>query len=128
MPKRKPMIRSILNGTRRDRDQTVPAKDEVTDDVRLLREISLQVEQEKFSGSFDARRPGEHKKCLSVDKEDIHPGKSKRPAPKHNQTLKEAERAAMQKPLTPIMYRKMIKEHLEILPLVYKKMDKNNSS
>ena len=128
MPKRKPMIRSILNGTRRDRDQTVPAKDEVTDDVRLLQEISLQVEQEKFSGSFDATRPGEHNVCLSGKMDDILPGKRKRPAPKHNKALKEAERAALEKPLTPKMYRQMMNEHLELLPFVFKMMDKYCSS
>lgn len=127
MPKHKPLIRSILKGKRRDPDQTVPAKDEVTDDVRLLEEISLQVEQEKFSGSFDATRPDEHKTCLRTKMDDILPGKRKRPAPKHNKALKEAERAALLKPMTPGKYRQMMKEHLEVLPLLYKKMDENPS-
>lgn len=123
MPKHKPLIRSILKGKRRDPDQTAPAKDEVTDDVRLLEEISLQVEQEKFSGSFDATHPDEHKTCLRMKMDDILPGKRKRPAPKHNKALKEAERAALLKPMTPNKYRQMMKDHLEILPIVYKVMD-----
>ena len=127
MSKPKPLIRSFLNGKRRGRDQTMPANDEAADDVRLLHEISYQIEQEKFSGRFDATCPGEHIPCPIVEKDGVRPGAKKRPAPKHNKALKEAERAALQKPLSPKKYRQMVNEQLEILPLVHKKMDKNTS-
>ena len=124
MSKRKPLMRSFIKGKRRSRDQPMPANDEAADDVQLLQEISFQIGQEKFSGSFDVTRPGEHKSCTAVDRDNFGPGAKKRPAPKHNKALKEAERAAMQKPLTPKKYRQMVNEQLEILPLVHKKMDK----
>ncbi|MGA9138863.1 MAG: hypothetical protein WBZ29_01475 [Methanocella sp.] len=128
MSKSKPLIKSILNGERRGCDHTMPANDEAADDVRLLHEIAFQMEQEKVSGSFDSTCPGEHKPCPFVEKDDDRHGVKKRPVPKHNKALKEAEQAALQKPLTAKMYRQIIKDHMEILPLVYKKMDKNNSS
>jgi hypothetical protein len=127
MSKRKPLIRSFLNGKPRGRDQTMPANEEAADDVQLLHEISFQMEQEKSSGSFDVTCPGEHIPCPIVEKEDVRPGAKKRPSPKYNKALKEAERAAILKPLTPKKYRQLVDEHLEILPLVYKKMDKNTS-
>ena len=124
MSKRKPLIGSILDGGRKDGDRTAPANDETTDDVRLLKEISRQVEREKIFGSFDATRPGEHVHRPTVDIDDVYKGAKKRPAPRHNKLLKEAERAALQKPLTPKRYQQLMKEHLEILPLVRKTMDK----
>jgi hypothetical protein len=127
MSKRKPLIRSFLKGKRRSRDQTMPANDEAADDVQLLNEISFQIEQEKFSGGIDVMCLGEHKSFPFVEKDEVRPGAKKRPAPKYNKALKEAERAALQKPLTPKMYRQMVNEQLEILPLVHKKMDKNVS-
>ncbi|OPY26027.1 MAG: hypothetical protein A4E28_02741 [Methanocella sp. PtaU1.Bin125] len=125
MSQSRPLIRSILKGKRRGNGQPAPASDELTDDVRLLEEISLQVEREKFSGGFDARHPGEHKASLQAKMDDLRAGRRKKPAPKHNRALREAERAALQKRMTPGRYRQMMKEHLEILPLVYKKMDNN---
>ncbi len=124
MSKRKPLIGSILDGGRQGQDRTAPAQDEAADDVRLLKEISLQVEREKIFGSFDATRPGEHVHRPTVDSDDVHEGRKKRPAPRYNKLLKEAERAALQKPLTPKKYQQLVKEHLEILPLVRKTMDK----
>lgn len=128
MSKRKPLIRSILNGNRPGPGQPAPANEEATDDVRLLREISFQVEQEKLSGFLNMIRPGEHKACLRTNKDDARPpGRRKRPAPKHNKALKDAEQAALQKPMTPLRYRQVMKEHLEILPMVFNIMDKNGS-
>lgn len=127
MSRRKPLIRSILNGGRREIDQAVPANDVTADDVQLLREILIQMEREKVFGDFDARQLSEQKACKAIKKDNAQTSTKKRPSPKHNKALKEAERAALQKPLTPKKYRQLMDEHLEILPLVYKKMDKNSS-
>jgi hypothetical protein len=123
MPKSKPLVRSILKGERRGRDQTMSSIDEATGDVQLLHEISYQIEQEKVFGGFDATCPGEHKSCPTIEKDGAHRGAKKKPSPKHNMALKEAERAALQKPMSPNKYRQMMKEHLELLPFVFKMMD-----
>ncbi len=85
------------------------------------------MEQEKTLGRFDATCPEVHVPCPMAGKGDVRSGVRKRP-PKHNKALKEAERAALQKPLTPKMYRQMIKDHLEILPFMFQMMDKDSSS
>jgi hypothetical protein len=126
MPEHKPLIKSILNGKRRGRDQTLPANEVLADDIQLLHEISFQIEQEKTSGNFDATCPGAHKPYPVAKKADVRSGVKKK-LPKYNKALKEAERAALQKPLAPKRYMQLVNDQLEILPLVYKKMDKNSS-
>lgn len=126
--KRKPLIRSVLKSERRGRDQTTPAKDASADDVKLLQDIFFQMEHEKLFGNFDPSRLDKQKFNPAVEKDDVRPDAKKRPAPKHNKALKEAEQMALQKPLTPGKYRQIMNDHLEVLPLVCKKMDKNTSS
>lgn len=117
MPTEKRQKPPAFDGEWQGRDHIAVVCRELADELRLLQDISRKAVLELAGGSFDSL-------CRRERKNDTEqPDTPKRPAPKYNKALKEAEQAAIHKPLTRRRYSQLMKEHVDLLPYMFNIMD-----